>query len=902
MHTHKELAELLDAGPLLAPKHGQLFNWDAVFIVYSIFLTVKQPNMPLRSRMQEFLALHESERESFREDVMEAFASETLDKLYSRYFSITPSNREGLVAVKPRGRYHEIVAAFKTQFLKADVYVGALCEALDKLVDRGLLPAEDYMTPMEGYVPSFCHVLPLLQSDGFGKSRISDELAKFRITLPFILRGPVDGAAYPPTDEEVRAYLHRNHGETDRHLSHRYAAFLIAAFTSLRIILKANTHPHCSYECCAFAWYSFLSHPDPGSRTSNRGELYKQICWAAEAIHKSVETPKDTRAGVPGVLTNDLKASLDATINTIQPNGNAKKIHAELSSTVEPIIQDLANRLIPLSRTFSEVVHTSVHEGHSRPTGAALLVISIDEAHFLMDRVESNVRSRSAYHVLTHVLSLLKLQPLATIVMSTDLRLGQVSPSSYFQPPERDKISPAQSLVPPFTELPFDVFASDTVHSGLTLTDVGKVEFIVQFGRPLWASLYGDGNGDLSSTILEFAAQKLCCQTLSQPSLPKAAALAVASRRMLLNFNPARHDAKKLLEEAVERHMHVLLAFPAHLEFAHAGTPSEPILAEAAGRVMARYPCTILDSLFEALSNGLVEGGDPGELAHRFLLIMAYDDVLGTIRDPLMFDRTEPQWHVPIKLLEFLRHLFSPPIFDKICNSTPQNAPGEPFSETFKNAWIHFSHFAPAYDDGVFGSQVLMASLARGMAIQCSEDPAEIDSIVPACFGKDVPLVPTNLTFIAWQQKNRVPTSTPDAVQDMFASRGFSNPFCFIQQDFGTSEEPDIVTQDPTSESHHPYAPGCYVFHVKGRDERVYRVLKNRPRRQKVLDAILTPGNVFRDHPRAASEKSMEALVRMQPGLLDTKESWDWVKDYVAGDRTKGLSATKGLPIPKEDD
>jgi hypothetical protein len=156
--------------------------------------------------------------------------------------------------------------------------------------------------------------------------------------------------------------------------------------------------------------------------------------------------------------------------------------------------------------------------------------------------------------------------------------------------------------------------------------------------------------------LLNLATEKLAARTMSKEDLEEQAALAVLSTRVLLRFSPARLSSLHIQDEMIRAHMRVAYCVPAHLEFCYSSSPSESVLAEAAGRLLFRSEASILWHLSNALSDDLVGHGERGELAWRVLFTLAYNHaVLNEVREA----DAEPRFHRPVRLLDFLRCLFS---------------------------------------------------------------------------------------------------------------------------------------------------------------------------------------------------------------------------------------------------
>ncbi|KAK0460543.1 uncharacterized protein EV420DRAFT_1247078, partial [Desarmillaria tabescens] len=72
----------------------------------------------------------------------------------------------------------------------------------------------------------------------------------------------------------------------------------------------------------------------------------------------------------------------------------------------------------------------------------------------------------------------------------------------------------------------------------------------------------------------------------------------------------------------------------------------------------------------------------------------------------------------PILLKHFLASLLTDGHLSRIVQNKPDNVGGNTFSEAFKHAYVHFTHFGRC--DEVNSDFALAAFTMRGMAFQCS--------------------------------------------------------------------------------------------------------------------------------------------------------------------------------------
>jgi hypothetical protein len=112
-------------------------------------------------------------------------------------------------------------------------------------------------------------------------------------------------------------------------------------------------------------------------------------------------------------------------------------------------------------------------------------IVSFDEAHTLQ---RSGVPGRNPYFALMHVLSTLVENHIFFIFLSTNSSLSAFAPTDSDYPSVR--VQKGSSLIPPFFELPFDVFCRDFTLNAkrqgkLTLNGVCELEQVVKFGRSM---------------------------------------------------------------------------------------------------------------------------------------------------------------------------------------------------------------------------------------------------------------------------------------------------------------------------------------------------------------------------------------------------------------------------------
>jgi hypothetical protein len=408
-----------------------------------------------------------------------------------------------------------------------------------------------------------------------------------------------------------------------------------------------------------------------------------------------------------------------------------------------------------------------------------------------------------------------------------------------------------------------------------------------------FASLFQDSQSpSVRQNLLELAThwQKLSlgAGTAGRP-FTREAALAILAVRCLLEFNGPNAARSLIPEKLVEAHLRVVYTIPRNLLYFWSGYSSEPVLAEAAGRLMQRHEEVILEHLKVAVSEGFVlDKGDNGELAVRLLLMIAYADALRGEGRPA--DLSRPMFHQPVRLLDFLESLFSKEVYTRLCEMHDGN-----FKDDFANAYVNFSHFVRISDGSVFTPAGAAAALARGMAWQCARNQHSVDIFVAIVFGKDTPFLERYISFLFLQVKNRVTLSTNtfmDQLNKRMIANGFTSHkpiYLRLQLDIGVKDFSFYEKHLPTRKSPRSPKPGEYYYaRVGGCDQQAYSVLRSHSRQQ-ALD-ILRESGILKDHVRKDDAAAQLAINDLKPEW--NRSSWDWMEDmeFAEEESKKGSS------------
>lgn len=160
--------------------------------------------------------------------------------------------------------------------------------------------------------------------------------------------------------------------------------------------------------------------------------------------------------------------------------------------------------------------------------------------------------------------------------------------------------------------------------------------------------------------------------------------------------------------------------FPAHREYMRSGTPSEPLIAEAAARHMQQID--VPNILASFLDHTLMDESERVDVVARMLLTLAHDAAITSqASGPLDLDIGSSVFSTPVKVLDFITALVGKQHAATIFDSLPDNIfsnDSSPitFREAFDDAVVHFTHFGKAKNKSVINDEGAWIAMARGMA------------------------------------------------------------------------------------------------------------------------------------------------------------------------------------------
>ncbi|CUA71726.1 PH and SEC7 domain-containing protein 1 [Rhizoctonia solani] len=708
--------------------------------------------------------------------------------------------------------------------------------------------------------------MPILQSSGTGKSRTVDELADSAFTIPANIRARLgdNAKAYPPPDHSLREYLEDPLiGKSDAYEQARHAAVVMTACNAATAGVETEFKDQgLEGSELASAWAHHFKIGETDNEVGpNRMEFYKGVVEKANEYISGLSKRSTDPSGFP------TKKELDA-------------IFGDLRGSVVKMVSCVAPE-------------------HSGTTNACYFYF--DEAHALTKPpAPKGPRSRSSYRNLGKVLSQIRDLPIFFFFLSTNSNLQRFAPvtSDYTSLRDLD----GSYLIPPFVELPFDVFLPDKCEAlkrfnqAWSLANVCTSGVMSAMGRPLWHTHYHRWfqnqpklyqKTKIVDDIMKFAVDKL---TAGAPERAPESELAAPSVRIGISF-----DSTTLAREAesrqVEAHMRIIYAVPVHREFMRTGYSSEPILAEAAAVYLdgTNHKAGIAISgpriLADNIQKGFLAKGERGELCGRLITTIAHD--LAT-RECLDIDMTsplaqgpQPEFHRPVPVLTFLRALFAPLHHDTILQASPVTGEDDKDStlqSVFNDAFVCFSHFALADDSEMLEARCLQTALFRGMAMQAKDNQVSIDAVIPIHMGSTTnPITEKTTSAINLQFKNRTNTR-PCSVDRGITVPNLKQPVISIVFELG-EESPSAalvephhatarVTRGEVSGSNADPDRTHYSFVARGCTSKTYNAIPEEAENDYKI--ILAANGLKDDFPRADIPESW-ALVRQLKPFFDSE-------------------------------
>ncbi|KAF8749259.1 hypothetical protein RHS01_10250 [Rhizoctonia solani] len=634
--------------------------------------------------------------------------------------------------------------------------------------------------------------ISVVQSSGMGKSRMVEEAANTVFTIPINIREKLPEGRI--SDISAAGQNIREFFLKRQSLSDKQQQADYMLFFKL---LFDKTH-EVVQDCfsgitgsdLALAWAKYL----------NNGQNIVEVGTKRKLFYDSV------------IKDADLVSSVSVGISSIGRNSRHQqslKINEFSLSEIETSMQKSCQTLLEL-----------IQPGSSNQDNICLLYF--DEAHSLTESVKTpdEEHEQSQYHNLG-----------IAIASLIDYR-----------------------LIPPFTELPFDIYESTVLDDIkiLSLESVSKTEVMVGFGRALWYSYH---KSNPNKNIFDLAVDKLTASGVNDRN--SDALLAVLGVRIGIAFNATNNTTYSIQSRLVESHLRVVYWIPEHQGYMYTGAPSEPILAEAAARYLNA-------SNSDRKGIAVLDQGDYLRKSKKgFLLEESAGDRRPTTIMDFLFALFHSNHHDLIKGARSLTGLESVPTLN----------------QAFANCHVFFSHFALAEDANMLSSTGLAIALVRGMALQAKDGHESIDAVIPVHIGSTTsPIDPSTTSAINLQFKNRQRPMECN-VKRSITVPDLKLPVISIVFELGITgsiREPVTIVQEPRG----PTRSGTRAIHpddhhyqiiVKGCSGKAFGVISDEAEAQ--YKAILGAASILQDFPRNKSKENIEALLAMKPAFSVARQS-----------------------------
>ncbi|KAF8329829.1 uncharacterized protein EI90DRAFT_3125086 [Cantharellus anzutake] len=731
---------------------------------------------------------------------------------------------------------------------------------------------------------SYSSTVSIIQSSGYGKSRMVDQLATLVFTLPFNLRDPLE-----TRDPSVRQLLTKsfNPPQSDisdaeeRELTVRYYLFFRHLFDSVGKRIKAELKDTTNLPC---AWRRYLAS-STSEGVTRREELYKEVVSQVEMDSSLAEIRADPKSGVGAKLLKSVKVACDKLV-----------------------------RLFPLEDQGSVPDSEAVDE---KP--GIRVFLYFDEAHSLTDPW---IPHRSRYDKMLSCLEDLRTReiPVFTIFLTTSSHFENLAPAP--GPRRSARMTSEDSLLQaPIMELPFDCFRKAPVIKDFD--SLSSAEVLSCCGRPLWWTMYDAfkqndklHNNIFAKKLMDLARAKLAGLEGATGDLTKytqEAKLAVIDMRLQLDYEPARQVAATALAQMVASHMRTVFSIPTHRDYMRSGYPSEPWLAEAAAQEMENLhslqPDFIFKTLEEVMNQGIIDIGERGEVIARAMIMRAYDRAVGKSRlPPYTSDDKFIKFSRGCRLIDFIGCLFSAGAAQDVLASLPITGGTVNLGEQFENARIRFTHFARLHSEDVVSTAGCIAGIVRCAAFVTQRGQPSIDMMIPIVLNphKTQPdlLRRENVTAMFIQIKNRRTAGNTagyniDARNLSFFSGG-DQPYITLVMELGVlpteliQQEKKMKKGAPSFRPAEPPTPSrlmttkeqlrksprakpveheCYNIFAYGCSATVYNM---QPGEVQCYSTLLRKGGLFVEHPRW-DDKSLDALRCLVP-FLSIRNCEEWLE------------------------
>jgi hypothetical protein len=236
-------------------------------------------------------------------------------------------------------------------------------------------------------------------------------------------------------------------------------------------------------------------------------------------------------------------------------------------------------------------------------------------------------------------------------------------------------------------------------------------------------------------------------------------------------YAPNPVDAMKVMHEQIAKHMRVCMTIDDGIGTLRGIAPSEPILSEAASRIMSSDRFSLLAALEGALSGYCINRGYREELLVAAFFTWARDRCVKI----KIFEESEKGFVGKLcpyfSVTDLFQHLFTKSECKTMFESKPSlchiDESSLLFGAVFKNAKMHFNHFIRPQDQAVLGLPYLLHIMVRGAAALGANCQPGFDAAYPFLYNTTL-LDIKKVGFILVQVGNRSTKSDSRSLDDLF--------------------------------------------------------------------------------------------------------------------------------------
>ncbi|KAA8903422.1 hypothetical protein FN846DRAFT_985347 [Sphaerosporella brunnea] len=649
----------------------------------------------------------------------------------------------------------------------------------------------------------YAKFFPIIQSSGAGKSRMIDEYSKSSVGIVFTLRLRSQ-TGYPPGDVEITRFLRQaiysiQDGRTEHAI---VVSLLAAAVTNVAKYLNEYREKHKT--STGFAGYlhgkmqpanESIPDVDAESIAATRCEFRKKFC--AEIITDASDMVE--------ILMKDL--SWKAIFAKTSPKYDAMKHHNQVKQWLLEPLQKLVDSLKTGGGDSSK---------HSVP-----LFFAFDEISNLIS--EDN---RCVFLALRRVVRLMAGLPVWVFALSTQSPMESFTPAMK-QDRSARILKVTLETVPPFYSFMLDVedtrrFTSSGGPPRMSLSEVGTIDHMCTYGRPLWLAMKGTHTDSVREQVVM---KLLCCEPYNPGD--RSHVLAFLSNRISLDPCLDSQEAVNLALQAVQSHLRWIVGFDPAFGYIRTLSPSEPLVSEAvADRLMGEtensstlWAQTIQTLYSQLLTTGLVDLGLSGELVSRLLCILARDIVVKSFNE----QDYKPKYCQPFGVIAFIEALFtqSAEILDQPAVLSRKD-PECTIRRVFSSANMNFTHFV-CTDQQLTSNKVqelIQALMYRQAALQLARTQHTWDILIPVYMGPpDDVFDPALTTVFLIQVKNRMkPNTYFVSAKEYEYIFGKTNPIITILIDLGVKASEVKPTES--------YSQTVFAFTITGSTKDTYNCIR----------------------------------------------------------------------------